>query len=271
MKKLILLIFCGCSLLWAEPKVVAVFGGENCPWSEQLRHDVWDTPAFQALLSTSGIQKDERPATSADQETPVLVLISSKGEEIGRLGFLIIPPEKYADLFKEMLAIHDLSQNLDKLSTSHLLHFYRKCQVLNMKTAEEKILTAGLAKDTGVDFLLEHYAKLRKDHPHKAHKVKEEIRSRSPSSPATEWQLALLSFQARNETLKDPLEVVKPLHKYLKIYGEQDRDTRWRCHLILAEFYKEKGMMDKARLHAEQSALEAPDDLKQMILPLGNL
>jgi hypothetical protein len=39
----------------------------------------------------------------------------------------------------------------------------------------------------------------------------------------------------------------------------------------LAEFYKEKHLMDQARHHAVQAMADAPAELKQMIVPLGNL
>jgi hypothetical protein len=180
MKKLILLLLCGASLLWSEPKVIGIFGGEACPWSKQLRSEIWESPAFQDLLTAAAIQKEEKPASINEVETPILILYSAQGEEIGRLGFLIIPPEKYVSLFKEMLTIHQLSQNPTALNIGQLLQVYRKCQVLNMKTCEERILEVGIAQDPGVDFLLEQYAKVCKTEHRKAHKIKAEIRARKP-------------------------------------------------------------------------------------------
>ena len=269
MKKLIFLIFCGCGLLWSEPKVVGIFGGEACPWSKQLRQEVWESTTFKELLASASIQKVEQPASKNEVETPILVVYSSQGEEIGRLGFLVIPPEKYVSLFKEMIAIHQLCQNPTSLNIGQLLQVYRKCQVLNMKTCEEKILQVGIAQDPGVDFLLEQYAKVCKTHQRQAHKIKAEIRKRQPNSSMIEWQLALVTFQGKNEKKQGVNEVVKPLKKYLRRYGDQDVDNRWKCHLILAEFYKDKSVMDKARFHAEKAIVDAPDDLKQMIAPLG--
>ena len=100
MKKLIFLILSSVSLLHSEPKVVGIFGGESCPWSKELREDVWETPSFQALLTEALIKKEEQPASKNEPETPMLVLYSSQGEEIGRLGFLVIPTEKYVSLLK---------------------------------------------------------------------------------------------------------------------------------------------------------------------------
>lgn len=269
MKKLIFLVFCGMGLLYSEPKVVGIFGGEACPWSKQLRSEVWESPSFQELLTSAAIQKEEQPASKNEVETPILVLYSSGGEELGRLGFLIIPPEKYVSLFKEMLSIHQLCQNPAALNIGQLLQIYRKCQVLNMKACEEKILEAGVAQDPGVDFLLEHYAKVCTSHHRRAQKIKEEIRARKPDSSAIEWQLALINFQGKIEKKQSINDTVLPLTKYLRRYGDQDSDNRWRCHLILAEFYKDKNVMEKARFHAEKAIADAPDELKQMIAPLG--
>src|SRR6185369_4013116 len=98
MKNLIFFIFCCVSLLWSQPKVVGIFG--NDPWSKELRDDVWDTPSFQVLLTQAHIAKEEQ-TVGPNVETPVLALYSSQGEEIGRLGFLLIPTEKYIALFQE--------------------------------------------------------------------------------------------------------------------------------------------------------------------------
>jgi hypothetical protein len=269
MKKLMIFIIYGVSCLWSEPKVIGIFGGGTCPWSKELRSEVWESASFQTLLTAADIKKEERAPSQNELETPLFILLSSQGEEIGRLGFLVIPAGKYVSLFKEMLSIHELCQNPDKLNIGQLLQFYRKCQVLNMKLCEEKILKAGIAQDTGTDFLLEQYAKVYKKHYKEAQKIKAEIRVRQPDCAGVEWQLALLSFQGNIEKMREVSDIVKPLKKYLRRYGDQDKDNRWRCHLILAEFYKEKNIIDKARFHAEQAMADAPVELKQMIAPLG--
>ena len=269
MKALIFFILSCTSLLWCEPKVVGIFGKGGCPWSQELRREIWESPDFQGLLTSAHIKKEERPASVSEKETPLLILLSSQGEEIGRLGFLVISPEKYVSLFKEMITIYDRCQNIEKLSLNELLHDYRKCQVLNMKSCEEKILQAGIALDTGTDFLLEQYAKISKEHHKSAQKLKAEIRARKPDNVQVEWQLSLLAFQNKLEKMRNESDIVKPLKKYLRRYGDQDKENRWRCHLILAEFYKDKSISDKAKFHAQQAMADAPDELKQLIAPLG--
>ncbi len=270
MKKLILFILSGMSLVWSEPKVVGIFGGDSCPWSKELRAQVWESSSFQTLLASAEIKKEEQAASQNEPETPLFILYSSQGQEIGRLGFLVIPAEKYVSLFKEMLSIHNYCQNINNLTVSQLLQFYRKCQVLNMKTCEDKILQAGIAQDTGTDFLLEKYAKVCKTQHRQAQKIKAEIRARKPNSSAIEWQLALLTFQGKIEKMEEINATAKPLTKYLRRYGDEDPENRWRCHLILAEFYKDKNMIEKARRHAEKAAIDAPQELRQMISHLGD-
>ena len=269
MRSLIFFILSCTSFVWCEPKVVGIFGKDACPWSKELRSEVWESTSFQKLLTSAHIQIEERAASENERETPVLVLFSSQGEEIGRLGFLVISPEKYVALFKEMLTIHEQCQKIETLSLNELLHDYRKCQVLNMKTCEEKILQAGLALDAGTDFLLEQYAKVSKEHHKASQKLKMEIRARKPENVQVEWQLALLAFQNKLEKLKSESDIVKPLKKYLRRYGDQDRENRWRCHLVLAEFYKNKNITEKAKFHAQQAMADAPSELKQLIAPLG--
>ncbi|MBP7073797.1 MAG: hypothetical protein KBA81_00225 [Rhabdochlamydiaceae bacterium] len=256
--------------LWGSPKVVAKFGQSQCPWSEQLKQEVWNSSTFQALLDSAGIEREEKESSEKDQNVPILILLSSSGEEIGSVGYLMISPEKYIDLLKEMLSIHSLCQTLDPLNAQQLLQLYRKSQVLHMAACEEKLLQEGLKKDSGVDFLIEHYAKVIKNHPRKAQKIKEEIRARKPEDPATEWELALLSFQSRREKMKEEEKIVLPLAKFLRDYGTKDQDYAWRCHLVLAEFYRDKNRLDKARHHAKLAAEGAPLELKGMINDIGN-
>ncbi len=256
--------------LWGNPKVVAKFGKSQCPWSEQLKQEVWNSSTFQALLDGAGIEREEKDPSEKDQNVPILILVSSSGEEIGSIGYLMISPEKYIDLLKEMLSIHSLCQTLDLLNAQQLLQLYRKSQVLHMTACEEKLLQAGLTKDSGVEFLIEHYAKIVKNHPRKAQKIKEEIRARKSQDPATEWELALLSFQARKEKMKDEKKIALPLEKFLKDYGSRDLDYAWRCHLVLAEFYRDKNRLEKARHHAKLAAEGAPTELKGMINEIGN-
>ncbi len=270
MKTFLLCIVTFFSLLEASPKVIGKFGEAECPWSEQLKQEVWNTSTFQALLNGAGIEREELAPSEKDKIVPALTMVASTGEVIGSVGYLMISPEKYVDLLKEMLSIHTLCQSLTSFNTQQLLQLYRKAQVLNMTACTEKLLQEGLKKDTGVEFLIERYAQIVKAHPRAAQKVKDEIRSRKPDDCATEWDLALLSFQARRETMKEASKVVLPLEKFLQNYGTKEQEYAWRCHLVLAEFYRDKNRLDKAKYHAKLASEGAPVELKGMIITIGD-
>ena len=270
MKTLILGIVTFFGVLHASPQVVAKFGQPQCPWSEQLKAEVWNSSTFQALLEGAGIERVEKETSEKEESVPVFILFSSTGEEIGRVGYLLISPEKYVDLIKEMLSIHALCQTLESLNGPQLLQLYRKSHVLHMTKCEKLLLEEGLKKDPGVEFLIEYYATVVKEHPRKAQKIKREIRDRKPNDAATEWDLALLSFQARREKMKDETKIVLPLEKFLRDYGSKEGDYAWRCHLVLAEFYRDKNRRDKAQFHAKLAAEGAPAELKPMITDIGD-
>lgn len=257
MKSLFLCTMTFVCTLGAAPKVVAQWGSTS--GSEQLRQEVWNSSMFQALLEENGIEREEKEGS-----TPLLTVYAEDGEEVGSVGYLVISPEKYVDLFKEMLATYTLCHALSPLSAEQLLPLYRKAQLFHMTACQEKILREGLAKDSGVEFLIEQYAHLVKKHPRKAQKIKEEIRSRKPSDAATEWELALLSFQAKRETTQAISKVVLPLKKFLRRYGN-NQEYSWRCHLVLAEFYKGKHKLEEARRHAVLAGENSPSDLKEML------
>lgn len=261
------IIFCILTLFWsleAGPTVVAKFGPQECPWSEQLKKEVWNSPAFNTLLEAEGIEKNEVTAQAEDQDLPIFTLFSSQGEKIGSLGFLLITPENYVDLFKEMISIHQLCFSKTELTTEERLHFYRKSQHLHMTECEETLLREGLQQDAGVDFLIEKYAKVIKDHPRRAHKIKKEIRLRKPEDSETEWALALISFQAKRDKLNNHAQIVHPLEKFLRHYGV-DHNCAWKCHLVLAEFYKETHQLEKSKQHAEYAIDGAPIEFKRII------
>ena len=270
MKLLFFCIVTFFAVLQGNPKVVAKFGESACPWSQQLKQEVWDSSSFQALLEGAGIEREEKEPSKKDDTVPVLTLVTSSGEEIGSLGYLLISPEKYVDLLKEMLSIHTLCSSLENFNTQQLLQLYRKSQVLHMLSCEEKLLQEGLIKDAGVEFLIEHYAKVVKEHPRRALKIKKEIRQRKPHDAATEWDLALLSFQAKRDQMKDDSKIVLPLEKFLRHFASIDQDYTWRCHLVLAEFYRDKNRLDKAQHHAKLAAEGAPIELKGMIITIGD-
>ena len=255
MKAAILGIIILFSQLQAGPKVIAKFGPESCPWSEELKKEVWETSSFQALLQGAGIEREEGIPSGDTEPLPAFILVSSAGEEIGRLGFLPVPPEKYVDLMKEMLLIDTLSHALSSLDASQLLNLYRKAQLLHMTQCEEVILREGLAKDSGVDFLLARYATLVEAHPRKARGVKKEIRARQERSAPVEWELALLAFEAR----KKP----QPLQKFLKRFANSE--YTWKCHFLLAEFYRGGKEEEKGRFHAEAARKMAPEEFRKMI------
>lgn len=269
MKSIILCMAIFLSVLNGSPKVVAKFGPSTCPWSEQLKKEIWNSSSLQALLDEASIQREEAESQDKEESLPVLVIFASDGEEIGRLGYLLISSEKYVDLIKEALSIHALSQSTAELDVQQLLHLYRKAHVLDMKKTEEKLLQEGVAKDTGVDFLIEQYAACAKTHPRKAQKVKREIRARKPHDAATEWEIALIAFQARKERLHDLSMIALPLEKFLRDFESSYPDYAWRCHLILAEFYKDKKLAEKTRFHARKAIQGAPNDLKETITIMG--
>jgi hypothetical protein len=265
MKTLFFCIVAFFGVLGAGPKVIAKFGAPQCPWSEQLKQDVWSSPTFQSLLESAGIEWEEIEASVADKDLPTFILLDASGEAIGSLGYLLISPEKYADLFKEMLSIHTLCLSVDSLDTEELLTLYRKSQLFHMTACQDKLLEAGLAQDTGTSFLMEKYAKVVRDHPRRARKIKQEIRSRKPDDIATEWELALITFQARRDISKAAF----PIQRFLRRYGPKDASYVWRCHWVLAEFYRGKNLQDKAEHHARLAAEGAPAEFKEMILTVG--
>jgi hypothetical protein len=261
---MIRLLLCICLLtaaLKADKTVVAIFGSEACPWSQELQEKVWGEETFQTLMQAKGFETKALPASGKEPETPILKLYL-QNKEIGYLGYLPIPPEKYVALFEEMVEIENLALHQSCLNCEQLLILYRKSCLYNMP-AQEKLLKAGLAVDKGESFLLEQYALLCKDHPRKAKKVKEEIRKRSSQNAPIEWRLATLVAEAKKERGEELAVYVKPLRKFLRTYS--DPEFAWRCHLLLSEYYFEQNQTQEGKFHEEKALKDAPAEIKAMI------
>jgi len=103
-------------------KILVDFTGSDwCGWCIKLKKEVFDQPAFQeyakknlVMLELDFPRKKELPPKEKEQNEklsgeyqvegfPTILLINSKGKELGRTGYQEGGPEKYVEHLKELL------------------------------------------------------------------------------------------------------------------------------------------------------------------------
>jgi len=266
-----------------KPLLVAFVGPNWCPWSDKIFEDVLTKPEFiNALKESVLFVRVDFPYSGARQESealkekyhirqlPTLVLVSPQEEEIAKVGYLPLKAPEFAIHIERIL--HGYQKLVKKMDQSDVLqmpveelrHLYRESCTYHLAKYTEILLSAGLAKDPGSFFLLEKYSELIKTQPKKAKAVREEIETRDPENKeGAHLQLAIFDFQARAETSDNIDKVLKPLKKYLKEFGLQDRENVWRVHMMIAQylFHKHEKKEDVIK-HAQASIESAPEEAK---------
>lgn len=266
-----------------KPLFVAFVGTDWCPWSDKIFEDVLAKPEFVNALKESVVfVRVDFPYSGLCQESealkekyhirqlPTLVLTSPQEEEIAKIGYLPLQAPEFAVHVRRILhgyqkLVKKMAQtDVLQMSVEELRHLYRESSTYQLGKYKETLLAAGLAKDPGSFFLLEKYSELIKTQPKKAKAVREEIETRDPKNKeGAHLQLAIFDFQARAEASDNVDKVLKPLKKYLKEFGSQDRENFWRVHMMIAQylFHKHERKEDIIK-HAQASINSAPEEVK---------
>lgn len=262
MRELFLVVLLYSSFLVGGPVVTAHFGAADCPWSQQLREKVWDTPSFRTILENAAIQLQEGSLCESEEPCPALIVYHASGDKIGHLDSIMVGPEGAAQAIIDMVSLEaSLRSSLAEVSSEALIHLYRKAQLFHMDLWAERLLDEGMGRGDSVAFWLEGYAQHIQAHPRRARKLKQQIRALWPDQVAVEWELALLAFRAHHQD--------RYLNKFLRRFGEKYPDYAWRCHVLLMQYYRDRQEFAKADKHAQQAWAGAPESLQHWVSPEG--
>ncbi len=268
-----------------KPALLVFLSLNSCPWCDKLIKEVLDQEQFRQSIGESfnllkvymsdGSQEEICKKYHIDQ-VPMFVLIDKEGMEITRVGYLPKTPQEMAEHLKGLLTKVELLQDkmaqidLKAVPIEILRHYYTEAKTIGFKKLQMELLSTGLQVDSGTFFLLEQYKNYLGLDRKKAKNIKEEIKSRDPNNEeGSQLQLALLEFQERQELSLTLEEVIKPLKKYLKHFGQEDKEHRWQVEMTLAQYCLSKGQeekaLDYARKALQDAPLEAQEDIKEAI------
>lgn len=269
--------------------LLAFMGAGWCPWSEKLEREILSDPAFLEPLREE-LQfvwltcPEENKKCSPElqglktrygvEEFPTLVLVTPYQEEMFKVGYLPLAPKEFASRLKQMVGdyreLFGRVENETPLTLEELEALYIKARDLKSAHYKEKLMKAGLAKDSGTFFLLEKYGELvDAGKKQEAADLREQIIDRDPKNlKGSQLRLAIFDFQTRALRLKrkdSPFTVVKPLVEYVEKFGEKDKENLWKVQMMMAQYLFAKNEVKEALSQAEASYQSAPEASKKEI------
>jgi len=291
-RALFFLVFCVTAPTWADwktdyaaakaearaesrPLLVAFLGSDWCPWSKKFSEEVLFQEAFQQAIGSRFVsvrleyfkEKELRELLKVEQ-VPALVLISAEGDEMARFGYLPFAPAECANYLSQAAeAYQRLSKaSLMEMGVDGLKEAYEVAATHHLDDLRERILQAGLEKDASPHFKMIQYAKLAKQEPKKARKLRREIVKADPDNECgAQRDLAVIEFQTLADSGASLYKTVRPLKKYLKDFGAEDKEHAWSIRMILAQYYFTHGKSGDAFKQASRALRDAPENARDQI------
>lgn len=267
--------------------IVAVFLGEDCPWSKKMRQEILESPSFlekihaEAILWVNSLRQEEEEKTFVQkykvQQCPIFLLLDPTGKEFARLDSISTDVQGYTEAivsqienFQEIcLALEREDTDFDEQKWQEL---YQKAKNLSVPCFHQVILERGLRKEKGNYFHLEKFAALLEKHKIKhpeVRKVKQQLLNRDPDDEfGMHFKVAMLEFKKNASKLKSkdrPEKALLPLLQYVHRFGKKDVENYWKSEWMIAEFLYSHQFILFALEHAEAAYRSSPEAARQQI------
>lgn len=258
-----------------KPILLFFTGSDWSGLSMKMKNEVLDSEAFQQQIASrfrcveldfpmhtplNPAMKNQNESLKnrfAIEDFPTLLLIDGEERIIARLGYFPENGEQMADeLLRAVSQDAELCLGLKNLPRDEqaLLRLYQLAQILMREEARETILAAGVDSEAPY-FLLEQYR-------HFVEEGKEASSLREKLLKSDDYQIhftvAMIDFQERASSMRDPREVIKPLEAYLERFADKDEHNVWRIEMMIAQFYLDADEWGSALKHAETAYQHAP-------------
>jgi hypothetical protein len=273
--------------------IVAVFLGDDCPWSKKLRQEILESFYFlekvnaEAILWIYSLKQDEGEKPFIQkykvQQCPVFLLLDPQGKEFARLDYVSLDAQGYTEAivsqiehFQEIcLALDQGEADFDEQKWQEL---YQKAKKLSVPCFHQVILERGLHKEKGHYFHLEKFATLLEKHKinhFHVRKAKQQLLNRDPDNTfGMHFKVAVLEFQkivSRSKPKDRPEKALSPLLQYVHRFGKKDVENYWKSELMIAEFLYRNKLILSALEHAEAAYQSSPETTKPQIAEMISL
>lgn len=277
-----------------KPLLLFFTGSDWCVWCKKLESESLSTRDFDQAAASHFIfvkidfpQKGSQSAQEAAQNKelqkqfdvrgfPTIVILDPQGRKIGVTGYRPGGGKSYASHLMKM--VDEFSSykskmsrlDMDTPSGAELKLLFKQARQFQQTGDIAKIIKAGKTSDRKDFFMIEEYRLLGKEGKNQsteAASLKEQLLAGDPkNSHLTHYQIACIDFDALSDKLESgactPDAAVAPLTLYLKKFGAEDADNRWRIEMIISQVYLDKSDREKAILHAEKALQSAPESMK---------
>lgn len=267
--------------------IVAVFLGEDCPWSKKMQQEVLESRYFlkrideEAILWIHSLKQNEEEKECIQKfqihKCPLIVLLDPTEKEFARFEYIPLDAQGYTEAivtqienFQEICTA--LDQEDENFEEQKWQEIYQKAKKLSVPCFQQVILERGLRKEKGHYFHLEKFSTLLKNHKIKhpqIRKAKQQLLSRDPENKlGLHFKVAVLEFQKIASRLKSkdgPEKALMPLVQYIKRFGKKDAENYWKSELMIAEFLYTHQLNSAALEHAEAAYMESPEAMKPQI------
>jgi len=281
-----------------KPMMLYFTGSDWCQWCGKLDSEILNTSAFASKVSdqfifvrvdfprTKPLPEEQAKANERLREQfqvrgfPTVVILNSKGELLGTVGYQPTSPELYADTLLTMAQsggqfVTTMAQfEPGQLSIDQLRELYQQAEMLARRDEAMRILTAALEKAPQDPFFLaQRYRTLLEAGKYGTPEAQTARAQLLQSSPAQTQELAFfvafLDFRAlaaNGAANPTPDKVVAPLEQFLQEHPASPTSTyAWRVEMILGEYLASRADSPGALAYLKKALLDAPDRVKPHI------
>ena len=270
----------------SKPALVLFTGSDWCSWCVKLEQEVFNKPEFAEAVGDRFVFikldfpiNNPLPATQtarnkalqkqyAVQGFPMLVLLDSKQQKIGSVGYRPGGPKAYADYLMSMVgnfaAYQQHLQNLNAptMSGNDLKQLYEQATIIGRTDDAMQILAVGITSDQEHFFKLEKYrllAEQGKFNDAETKQLRGALLTADPNNlKLTHYQIAVIDFEAMNKMTENQGLTASSLIEYTEKFGTQDKDNLWRIQMIISQIYFDQDNVTEALRYAQLSHQTAP-------------
>lgn len=270
----------------SRPALILFTGSDWCSWCIKLDKEILDKPEFADYIKgkfvfikldfpiNKPLPADQTARNKALQKQfgvqgfPTFVVLDSRQQKIGTVGYRAGGPKAYADYLMGMVgnfaAYQEKIQNLNSQSISgnELKQLYEEATVLGRNDEAMQVLSLGMHSDHEHFFKLEKYRLLAEQGKHGSLEAKELRQALLAADPdnlrLTHYQIAVIDFDELNKSSENQELTARSLIEYTEKFGAQDKDNLWRIQMIISQVYFSQDNVSEALKYAQSSYQSAP-------------
>lgn len=277
-----------------KPIILFFTGSDWCGWCNKLEREVFESKDFidstaqkMVFVKLDFPMRSQLPDNQKQQNEllkdkysirsyPTLIVIDPQERQIGITGYRPGGGKQYADhlmkMVNEYTAYREKLSLLDtgRLRGKELKRMYQKANELNLDHDVNRILAAGMKSDQKQYFMTERYRALAGEGQARGEEAvalkKQLLADDVENLHLTHYQVAVIDFETCcDECVAESHtgdELVAPLVKYIRKFGNEDRENLWRLQMVISQVYLDKNEYEKALDYARSSYKTAPSSIK---------